>query len=282
MLTRAGQAIAKTVVVWRTTGSPASRLRRGQYRTLLSKISCPPLDSAVPERPCTMVVAESLLYPTSSSWNSAFKSRAPQDHGISTGAFSWSDSVTNWKAALDELKSDLSAHHDVVFIARGPLQCWIAQLYLESHPLAGLILVDPLPLDDRNGINQFELYYEKHSFKQSKEYHIFRRILDDTTMSAPIPHALQLEAGAVPMMVWHSIPRPAFKRAADSTAQRHSNSNGPFGIVPVLQLHLPLVKSTPNVLGINSLENAKGGLEMDKYAREAVDIACSWTIDQVL
>ncbi|KAL9179161.1 hypothetical protein ACHAXT_008451 [Thalassiosira profunda] len=44
-----------------------------------------------------------------------------------------------------------SAHS--VLIARGPLQCLVAQYFLESLPLAGLVLVDPLllPEDGRDG-----------------------------------------------------------------------------------------------------------------------------------
>jgi len=47
--------------------------------------------------------------------------------------------------------SSSSAH--VVLIAKGPIQCLIAQYYLESNPLAGLVLVDPILLPE-NGREQ--------------------------------------------------------------------------------------------------------------------------------
>eukprot|EP00571_Detonula_confervacea_P008838 CAMPEP_0172326314 /NCGR_PEP_ID=MMETSP1058-20130122/56181_1 /TAXON_ID=83371 /ORGANISM="Detonula confervacea, Strain CCMP 353" /LENGTH=244 /DNA_ID=CAMNT_0013043067 /DNA_START=515 /DNA_END=1249 /DNA_ORIENTATION=+ len=49
-----------------------------------------------------------------------------------------------------------SAH--AVLIARGPVQCLIAQYFLESLPLAGLVLVDPLllPVDGKTGKKEIE------------------------------------------------------------------------------------------------------------------------------
>lgn len=46
------------------------------------------------------------------------------------------------------LHSSSSSSAHVVLIARGPIQCLIAQYYLESNPLAGLVLVDPILLPE--------------------------------------------------------------------------------------------------------------------------------------
>jgi hypothetical protein len=123
-----------------------------------------------------------------------------------------------------------------VLIARGPWMCWMAQFYLEDLPLAGLVMIDPLPLDDMNGINQFELVYEKKGLDKcnagTAEFAMFQDYVNHK-------RALQLEPGVVPMLVLHTILRPAFKCAADNTARRHSDPNGPFGSVPVLTLDCP-------------------------------------------
>jgi len=51
----------------------------------------------------------------------------------------------------DQPTMSTSAHS--VLIARGPVQCLVAQYFLESSPLAGLVMVDPLllPVDGRKG-----------------------------------------------------------------------------------------------------------------------------------
>lgn len=60
-----------------------------------------------------------------------------------------------------------SAH--AVLIARGPLQCLVAQYFLESLPLAGLVLVDPLllPEDGRAGTKEMKLEESEKRWKTS-------------------------------------------------------------------------------------------------------------------
>ena len=59
--------------------------------------------------------------------------------------------------------SSSSAH--IVLIARGPIQCLVAQYYLESNPLAGLVLVDPLLLPE-NGRSEATTTTKKMMNKQ--------------------------------------------------------------------------------------------------------------------
>jgi hypothetical protein len=147
------------------------------------------------------------------------------------------------------MKLDLRGIPHAVLIARGPWMCWMAQFYLEDLPLAGLVMIDPLPLDDRNGINQFELVYAKNGLESNKEFVIFQDFMNNE-------RSLQLEPGIVPMLVLHTILRPAFKRSADNTARRHSDPNGPFGSVPMLMLDCP--------------------------DEEAIDLISEWIDDRVL
>lgn len=218
-------------------------------RSLLSAAKDPPLD--VTERPCTLVVAEDEgLY--ESSFQPLFDDSIPRNYGIPTRSLKISSK--KFDEALQELKSDLSGSTDpsIVLLARGPCMSWLAQFYLESLPLAGLILVDPLPWDDRNGANQMELYYEKYQLRDSLGYQLFQ------DYSEHWGHwTLQLEPGVVPMLVWHTITRPAFKRCADNTAHYHSTSNTR---VPVLKL--------PN--------------DVADHCEHAEEVAATWTLDEVL
>ncbi len=68
--------------------------------------------------------------------------------------------------------SSSSAH--IVLIARGPIQCLVAQYYLESNPLAGLILVDPL-LFPENGRGEAATTTEKMNKKGGGDSIVDRR-----------------------------------------------------------------------------------------------------------
>lgn len=143
----------------------AAHLRQ---RSLVTSSIEPSLDARM-ERPETIVLTESSLYSNSnniintSSWKEAFESFYPK-HGMHFSSIdmlrSADDSaltqMTSFKSLEQTLASDLSglatsigigAAHTVL-IARGPLQCLAAQYFLESLPLAGLVLIDPLLLPD--------------------------------------------------------------------------------------------------------------------------------------
>ena len=124
----------------------------------------PSLDAQM-ERPETIVLTESSLYFSSNnsntSWKEAFESFYPKQglHFSSIDMLRSADfnsQITTVKTLEQTLASDLShlatsigigAAHTVL-VARGPIQCLTAQYFLESLPLAGLVLVDPLLLPD--------------------------------------------------------------------------------------------------------------------------------------
>jgi len=210
----------------------------------------PPLDSQIKERPYTLILAEdaAALYnnnnsssstersnetknlDASLSWNGTFQSKLPLEFGISTGRWSLSPENTTLDLTMQEIKADLSQEPAVVFVARGPWVSWVALLYLESSPLAGLVMVDPLPLDNQDGIKQFQLHYEQHEgLINSQEYQLFQ----DFVQGGRPKRTLLLEPGAVPMMVLNTLQTDAFRHAADDVARRHSDKDSPSGVVPV-------------------------------------------------
>ena len=102
---------------------------------------------------------------------------------------------------------------------------WMASFYLESLPLAGLVMVDPMQLDDMNGLNQFELQYEKLGLKDSFQYKLYQEYAEHWDH-----WTLKLEPGSVPMMIMYTNVRPGYKRCAENTAIRHGDN------VPVLKM----------------------------------------------
>jgi pimeloyl-ACP methyl ester carboxylesterase len=152
----------------------AASLRRAScclhhLRSIVTSSIEPSLDARM-ERPETIVLIESSLYSSNSnnsnSWKEAFESFYPKrglhfssidifrSHRPSLIDASSTQIIPSVKSLEHTLASDLSylatsigigAAHTVL-IARGPIQCLIAQYFLESLPLAGLVLVDPLVL----------------------------------------------------------------------------------------------------------------------------------------
>lgn len=198
----------------------------------------PALDSSIPERPCTVVLAEDPIYPK--SWRQTFETNLPEQYGISFNYFQLSNgeehSIQTMDEALTIMSRDLNhstSSHETVLIARGPWISWMAQFYLESLPLAGLLLMDPIPLDDVNGINQFKLLYEKKQLEGSLEFSLFREFTEHWDH-----YSLRVEPGSVPMSVAYSFAsRAAFKRTAENTARRHHPDYLKTEVDPVLRVH---------------------------------------------
>ena len=212
-------ATVKRHATWGTTNAAAVVSSR---RSLMTPAMEPPPD--VVESPTSLVLTEDDgFYP--SSWHDSFAFRFPKRHGMMYSYFSLAEDTPNFETALEELKNDLSVEGaNTVLVARGPWMAWMASFYLESLPLAGLVMVDPMQLDDRNGVNQFELQYEKLGLKDSLQYKLYREY------SEHWDHwTLKLEPGSVPMMVMYTNDRPGYKRCAENTALRHGN-------VPVLKM----------------------------------------------
>jgi hypothetical protein len=233
---------------------PSATSAQVTRRSLLTlPITEPPLNNSIPEKPYTIILTEDAgLYPE--SWHEQLSTKLPTEHGIPYTNFSLTSTTdtdatdstkssqrTLFHEGLDEMKQELSTEHlgttGGILVARGPWMSWMAQFHLESMPLAGLVLVDPLPLDDRNSLNQLELLYQSSSGNMTDSleylmYQNYKKHFDDNWSAA----ALQLEPGVVPLLILQSIRRPAFDKAAVKTAARHENLKGPFGKVPIYKL----------------------------------------------
>lgn len=237
-------------------------------RSLLTlPITTPPLESSIPEKIYTIILTEDRgLYPA--SWHEQLSTKLPTEHGISYTNFSLTtetdtesdadataSSVSLFHQGLQEMKQELSADNlrttGGILVARGPWMCWMAQFYLESLSLAGLVLVDPLPLEDRNSLNQMDLLYDKRGMQDSLEYKMYKNYVQHYKDNWGAT-ALQLEPGSVPMLVLQSFNRPAFDKAAIKTADRHENLKGPFGKVLRYKLYEkgddPATKDIPAIL----------------------------------
>jgi hypothetical protein len=225
-------------------------------RFLLTEVQEPPPYAT--ERPCVLILSEDDgLYP--SSLDTAL-SHFPHDHGIpyarryheSLEQESTSSNCNNDGTATDtdkysvsidqslqELKLDLTtslttplAH--TILVARGPWISWQAQFYLEDLPLAALVLIDPVPLDDTMHVRTLEQFYRTLPPSSTESYRP-RALRGFHNYCEHGAHwTLQLEAGSVPMLVvsTHLTLRPG----AHATTQRHSHPR--HGTVPVLELSL--------------------------------------------
>ena len=202
---------------------PAAVVVTPPRRLLMTPAVEPPPE--VTESPTSLVLTEDEgFYP--SSWHDAFSAHIPQQHGMPYSRFSMAADTANFDAALQEMKNDLASQgSSTVLVTRGPWMSWMASFYLESLPLAGLVMVDPMQLDDMNGINQFELQYEKLGLVDTLQYKLYQEFSENWDH-----WTLKLESGSVPMLVLYTNVRPGYKRCAENTALRHGDN------VPVLKM----------------------------------------------
>ena len=142
-----------------------------QRRSLLTEAIEPPPQAT--ERPCTLILAQDtnldVLYNSKSDWSDTFAQKFPTEYGMPTASWSLSPSTASFDDAVSEMKRDLSNCMQPILVARGPWVSWMAQFYLESMPLAALVLVDPLPFDDTASCRLYEklLSQEKKQNKKS-------------------------------------------------------------------------------------------------------------------
>lgn len=218
--------------------------KEGHCRSYLTSVVDPPV--GVLERPCTLILAEDVgviqggvLSAAADSWHDIFNTIIPKDNGIAYARWSLSEQAQSFDAALDEMKSDLERVQQPVLIARGPWMSWMAQFYLESLPLAALIMVDPLQFDTcRDDICRFyeglyAQHYNSSSDRPPPEYKLFQEYVShwDHWM-------LKLERGIIPMLVLSSEQSESvWNRHAYSTAARHSSAVSPYGNVSVVQIN---------------------------------------------
>lgn len=213
----------------------------GRRRIMTESIE-PPLSSPVPERPCEVVLAQDSSFYTT-SWQETFSQILPQERGfhfcnISIDCKSLQD-------GLDILQQDLAALPNPVLIARGPLVSLVAQYYLESLPLAGIVMVDPILSSHVEALQQLE--------PCSKQQHKFVQEL----LSGSELRPLKLEPGAVPVLVIQSMKNDVLREAAKDVALRHYDADGAFGESPVIDI-------------------------ADQDALKAIDVITEWIDETVL
>ncbi|CAB9517968.1 expressed unknown protein [Seminavis robusta] len=267
-------------------------INRGCVRNVVTLLEEPPLDSPIPERPCTVALVQDSLYgPASTSlWKAQLRSLVPTEFGMSFANLDLSHEQEKQQGllALDALQSDLLQMEtpQVVLIARGPLVSWWAQLYLESFSLAGLVLVDPLvPVGDTGmgtvidadaATNQAFQYVADEARKNGSSNYL--QNISSLFFSKKRQRGLLLEPGAVPMMVLST--HPFLSEPAQQTAERHrivydgqdredpSNPMFHLGDVPVISMDLG--------------EDNAGGSRVDPLQQCFRDTIGPWIENQVL
>jgi hypothetical protein len=186
----------------------------------------PPLDCQVLEKPCTLILLEdSWLY--HSSWEQHFQVSIPSEHGMAYMSLTLNTS-NNLEDMIEEMKQDLSPIHDAVLVTRGPIATWVALFYLESLSLKGLIMIDPIPFDS--------IAHPPEKILQDLKQISTSNNLDPMIIQQACSKKLKLEPNSVPMMVIRSTNDDNFAKLANQMAQRHSDPNGPFGLVETIQI----------------------------------------------
>ena len=185
--------------VWRWTLArkklPPSSWGIQKHRCIVSGWVEPPLLLMNPssmtadrkERPCSIVLVQDdvMEREEQDGWNSFFQTHIPTRYGMSYGTISFSSlsssssssSVSSlWLTSLmtscheeleQELAHDLATIPNTVLIAHGPFACWLAQGYLESYALLGLVLVNPIPFDHP----QLEEMFQQKNHNQQQLHH---------------------------------------------------------------------------------------------------------------
>lgn len=263
----------------------------------LSAIFEPPLQSTVVERPCTVVLMEDeSLYPN--LWRHDFQALVPRDYGMSFASINEgtgqgsnnvsidadavtsdrTDSMGSFSRRLEILKTTLPPINDAVLVSRGPLSSLCAQYYLESFSLQGLVMVDPILLDQRGidtGADDAAQLLQKsmlaagvvQSEQELRHFHCDN---------------LLLERNAVPMLVLLSIPDRAWNLAAvKQVAERHSDEQGPFGVVPVVNLAMELSERRDNDGSTGHVDRMGAANCGGSDGKEALHIIEKW-IDEIL
>eukprot|EP00531_Pseudo-nitzschia_arenysensis_P011704 CAMPEP_0116151500 /NCGR_PEP_ID=MMETSP0329-20121206/20131_1 /TAXON_ID=697910 /ORGANISM="Pseudo-nitzschia arenysensis, Strain B593" /LENGTH=222 /DNA_ID=CAMNT_0003648119 /DNA_START=947 /DNA_END=1612 /DNA_ORIENTATION=- len=176
------------------------------------------------------------------SWSEIFRSNIPRDYGMSFASISLQlktleNTTTSISTALEALKaSRLPMVADAILVARGPCSSLIAQYYLESFSLQGLVMMDPILLQQQEKEKDEKLL-------SSLVSEIYKN--DDESLERFHSRRLLVEANSVPMMVVRTISEtddndvdhyPEWKSSSVHVAQRHGDADGLYGEVPVLDV----------------------------------------------
>ena len=195
------------------------------------------------------------------SWMETFRSKIPRKYGMSFGSISIDrrrrrqqqnrldcngDDGDDEPVLLlfDELlkslkHSELPTINDAVLIARGPVASLCAQYYLESCSLQGLIMIDPIlindnPRDNNDGDDGDDDDDDTIALLRSRILHDNEHDPDQDRFRSK---KLLIESNSVPMMVVLTVPNnKVWNRASRFVATRHSNPDGPYGMVEIIDL----------------------------------------------
>lgn len=208
-----------------------SHIRFCACRRIVVSSSEPPLDSDVIERPFSLILMEDhFMY--SNSWKKSFHDSIPKDHGMSF-AYLLFPEQKRVNELLDGLITDIAQIPDAVVVARGPRSSWIAQLYLESLYLRGLVMVDPIMLDRPGEVEDEAIAAISNDLSTSN-----LQTGDVAEWSAFVQEAqdrvLRLEPSSIPMLVLNS--HQGLLEASKYVANRHSDRDGPYGEVPIVKV----------------------------------------------
>jgi hypothetical protein len=179
----------------------------------------PPLDSDVPEKPFSLVLLEDpCLY--QDSWVSTFSTAISHQYGMTFISIT-SEKSLSLAERVDSLKADVGKIPDALLVARGPQSSWVAQLYLESLFLRGLVMVDPVLFDHPTQIVQENL-------------NALWNADSDRFATDAQERRLKLEPNSVPMLVMSS--RKTVLEASRMVAARHSDQSGPYGEIELIEI----------------------------------------------
>jgi hypothetical protein len=222
-----------------------SLIQDGCLRPIVSSISEPPFDSTVIEKPFTVMLMEDrFIY--DNTWEDSLKKAIPRDYGMSFISLSFPEEHT-FDQVVEDLKTDMSRFNDAILIARGPLSSWSAQFYLESFPLKGLVMIDPILFDQ-----QFEENDGKTSAALKDRVSAVTRNQPlnfekwETFLLGALEKKLRLEPNSVPMLVMSS--QNMFTSASKNVAKRHSDNDGLFGEVLMREITTSNDKNLENIM----------------------------------
>lgn len=212
----------------------------------------PPLSKTTEGRPTIVLLEDAYLYDgwrgSAGSWRATFSHVLPHDRGLHICNL-MSINEHSLEEGLDALDTFLPSMQNVVLVSRGALVSLMAQYYLSSHSLAGLIMVNPVLMDSTSVL--WKLYGDIPS--GSTEHDFVERIL-----TGKETQSLKLEPGTAPTLVIQSVQDRDFQKAANDVALLHNDPNGRFGEVLVHDM------------------------SETEDAMEAIDTICDWIDNRVL
>ncbi|KAG7366250.1 hypothetical protein IV203_028920 [Nitzschia inconspicua] len=275
----------------RTFSSSASLSTEQQQQQpflTLSPITEPPLDCQVIEKPCTILLMEDQdtrsydntnTLMTTSSWRQTFQSKLPYECGISFASLSFpgqSDNeslIDDWsKLKISDCVTTMKSSNlplDTVLVTRGWFSSTCALYYLESLSLQGLIMIDPISFHSTNVENN------------SPDDNVLQQyILREHSIRFEDLNELKLEPNAVPMLVVSTIPLPSWLQAAQTMADCHSDPDGPYGIVPVVDFNF-LHGDTSQRWNF-ARETVGDAVGIDAQADSMVQLIDQWIEEEVL